>query len=34
MKKDVRVALIQSAPVLFDLKKSLIKVQQKVEEAG
>ncbi len=34
MKKDVRVALIQSAPVLFDLKKSLIKVQQKVGEAG
>lgn len=34
MKKNVCVALIQSAPVLFDLKQSLIKVQQKVEEAG
>ena len=34
MQKNVRVALIQSAPVLFDLKKSLTKVQQKVGETA
>ncbi len=34
MKRNTFVALVQTAPVLFDLEKSLIKVQQKVEEAG